>query len=161
MKTLFLLAPCALAATILLTGCEVDDYDDDVRYRRSAYHGGSVDFYYTSGRPYSRAYGPLVARDGRYYYSRGGTYVVYDRPTTVYRDDTRVVRRDVVVRDRDDVDRRRYVDRDDDVRVYRDRRYVDDGSRYDGSVRRSTVVRDDVRRTDYRSGGTRVRVIED
>lgn len=84
MKPRFLLLPL-LAGSLLLSGCIIEDrygyYDD-----RPAYHGSrSVDFYYTSGRPYSRSYGPLVMRDNRYYYSRGGGYVVYDRPTYAYR----------------------------------------------------------------------------
>ena len=142
---------------------EVDDEDRG----RSGYHsGGEADFYYTSGRPYSRSYGPLVQREGRYYYSRGGSSVVYDRPTTVYRSERSVVRRDGDVR---------VIDSDRRGGGYESRqRYNDDrGMGDDGrSVRRMEVYRsNDVRsgdgRSDYHSsgeyrggGGTSVRVIE-
>ena len=153
MKTILLLAPCVVAAGLLLGGCVVDD-DDDVYGERRVYgRGGEVDFYYTSGRPYSRAYGPLVVRDGRYYYSRGGSYVVYDRPTTVVRSDARVVHRDVDVRHRDvgvrsyggvrrvEVDDDDDDDRDDDMRVRRTRVYRDDGIRSETGTRVRVIER--------------------
>ena len=97
------LALFALAAGsgLFLAGCADDEYGyhDD----RPGYYAGDsdtdVDFYYSSSRPYSRTYGQLYLRDGGYYYSRGGRYVVYDRPTRVYRNTNyRVVNRDVNVR---------------------------------------------------------------
>jgi hypothetical protein len=93
----------ALAAGtgLMFAGCAEDEYgyyDDRPGYYASDYDN-DVDFYYVSSRPYSRSYGPLYLRDGHYYYSRGGSYVVYDRPTRVYRNtSTRIVNRDVNVR---------------------------------------------------------------
>lgn len=85
-RSLSLLALTA-AGSLVFTGCGSDE--QDVAYRgRPAYYGGggyvdegpdAVDFYYVGGRPYSRAYGPLVYRDGGYGYSRGGDFVIYDR----------------------------------------------------------------------------------
>ena len=64
MKKLILILPALLAA-VLMTSCVEDGYayhDDGPAYSGS----NSVDFYYTSGRPYSRSYGPLEYRDDRY-----------------------------------------------------------------------------------------------
>lgn len=129
-----------IAGGLFLGGCSDEryGYDDD----RPHYHSAStVDFHYTSGRPYSRSYGPLYQRDGRYYYSRGGSYVAYDRPTTVYRGETRVVQRDINVRSRYDGDRR--------GDYYSGRRTYNNDRRSDNTVvRRTNVYRTDVRRDD-------------
>ncbi len=99
MHKLILFAPAALAG-LFLTGCAEDGYDRGYAYndRPGYYDEGNVgvDFVYEGDRPYSRSYGPLFLRDGNYYYSRGGEYVVYDRPTRAY--NTRVVNREVNVR---------------------------------------------------------------
>jgi hypothetical protein len=97
------LALFGLAAVtgLMFSGCadEYGYYDDRPGYYSSSYDDDNVDFYYVSSHPYSRLYGELYLRDGRYYYSRGGRYVVYDRPTRVYRNTNyRVVNRDVNVR---------------------------------------------------------------
>jgi hypothetical protein len=159
MKKNLLILPCVIFAGLLVSGCDDEPYgysDDRPGYRSAR----TVDFYYTSGRPYSRSYGPLYHRDGRYYYSRGGTYVVYDQPTTVYRSGTRVVHRDVDVRHRDE----RY---DDGRRgYYSSRRDVETERRYVSPVRRTSVYREEDRGDqfdrdyDRRDGTTRVRVIE-
>jgi hypothetical protein len=73
-------------------------YDDYHGPYYGADYDPGVDFYYVRRRPYSREYGPLRYRDGRYFYSRGGRYVIYDRPTVVHRHS---IRRDW---DRDDDD---------------------------------------------------------
>jgi len=93
----------AFGSAVLLVGCAVEDdhysYSDDRPVYYSSGYNDDVDFYYASSHPYSRSYGPLYLRDGRYYYSRGGSYVVYDRPTHVYRNTNyHVVNRDVNVR---------------------------------------------------------------
>lgn len=55
-------------------------YSDAGPYDAGYYdEGPGVDFYYVGERPYSRAYGPLLYRDGGYYYRHGGGYVIYDR----------------------------------------------------------------------------------
>lgn len=99
MQKLILLVPAALAA-LFLSGCAEDGYDRGYAYDdRPGYYddsGGSVDFVFEGDRPYSRSYGPLFLRDGQYYYSRGGEYVVYDRPTRI--SNTRYVNRNVNVR---------------------------------------------------------------
>lgn len=156
MKKNLLILPLVALAGLLLGGCDDEPYgyhDDRPSYRS----GRTVDFYYTSGRPYSRSYGPLYHRDGRYYYSRGGSYVVYDRPVSVYRENTHVIRRDVNVGDRyDRYDRR---DRDRDV-IRRTSTYQDGGRRYDSSNRRTEVYRVDDRRSSYYGGsGSGARVI--
>jgi hypothetical protein len=120
---------------VLLCSCAEEEYG---YYDRPGYSEADVDFYYVSGRPYSRSYGPLYHRSGRYYYSRGGTYVIYDRPTVV-------LRRDVIWRDRRD--RYRDADRDDDRDNDRDddrwgRRYSSETrSRADSDVDRRDTVR--------------------
>ncbi len=143
----------ASVVCLLFTGCieEFGYYEE-----RPGYHGDtSVDFYYSSGRPYSRSYGPLVMRDNRYYYSRGGSYVVYDRPTRGYRD-TRVVRREVSV-DPDD-------DRNYGGQVYERRGYDYDDRNYyrrsPGEVYRGDSRSGSVIVTDPRPSERRVRVIE-
>jgi hypothetical protein len=125
MKKLLLLCPAIIAA-LAFTSCTEDrygSYDDE-----PAVYGGrsaSVDFYYTSGRPYSRSYGPLYYRDDRYYYSRGGGYVAYDQPTYAYRgSDTRIVRnntniRNVTVNNRTNVTRNQVNRYDNTQEVYR------------------------------------------
>jgi hypothetical protein len=127
----------SLSSGLLFTGCVDEDYgyyDDRPGYYAADY-GPDVDFYYVSSRPYSRSYGPLYLRDGRYYYSRGGSYVIYDRPTRVYRSTNyRVVNRDVNVRNV------RY-NNERVVRNYRTTRDYDRGDR---------TVRQYDRRTDYR-----------
>jgi hypothetical protein len=99
MQKLLLLVPAALAG-LFLSGCAEDSYDRGYAYDdRPGYYddsGGGVDFVFQGDRPYSRSYGPLFLRDGQYYYSRGGEYVVYDRPTRV--SNTRYVNRNVNVR---------------------------------------------------------------
>ena len=99
MQKLLLLVPAALAG-LFLSGCAEDSYDRGYAYDdRPGYYddsGGGVDFVFEGDRPYSRSYGPLVLRDGQYYYSRGGEYVVYERPTRV--SNTRYVNRNVNVR---------------------------------------------------------------
>jgi hypothetical protein len=99
MRTFALLSLAAVTG-LMFIGCdgEYGYYDDRPGYYSSGYDD-DVDFYYVSSHPYSRVYGQLYLRDGRYYYSRGGRYVVYDRPTRVYRNTNyRVVNRDVNVR---------------------------------------------------------------
>jgi hypothetical protein len=125
MKKLLLLCP-AILAVLAFTSCTEDRYgyhDDE-----PAVYGGrsaSVDFHYSSGRPYSRSYGPLYYRDDRYYYSRGGSYVAYDQPTYAYRgSDTRIVRnntnvRNVTVNNRTNVTRNQVNRYDDTQDVYR------------------------------------------
>jgi hypothetical protein len=92
----------AVGSAGLLVGCAVeDDYYSSSGNRPVYYSDGyndDVDFYYVSSRPYSRSYGPLYLRDGRYYYSHGGSYVVYDRPTHYRNTNYHVVNRDVNVR---------------------------------------------------------------
>jgi hypothetical protein len=99
MQKFILLVPAALAG-LFLSGCAEDGYDRGYAYNdRPGYYddsGGGVDFVFEGDRPYSRSYGPLILRDGQYYYSRGGEYVVYDRPTRV--SNTRYVNRNVNVR---------------------------------------------------------------
>ena len=128
MQKSLLLCGTAIAA-LALTACdeEYGYYDDRPGYYADhpGYYaeasGPSVDFYYVESRPYSRSYGPLYLRDGNYYYSRGGSYVVYDRPTRVYRNTNyRVVNRDVNVRNVR-YNNVRYTDE----RVVRDQRYRD------------------------------------
>lgn len=165
MKKNLLLLPCAVVGAILLTSCEEDPYAYD---NRPAYHGNSrVDFHYSSGRPYSHNHGPLYRRDGRYYYSRGGSYVVYDQPTTVYRSpSTRTVTREISVRDSDDrrrgdnYDGRRYDDSPRyQTRLPRERTYSDeDRSRRDVYVEQERSQ--DVYSPELRRPGSRVRVIE-
>ena len=186
MKKFILLIP-ALFAGMFLTACDegrYGHYDDG-----PGYHGDtSVDFHYSSGRPYSRSYGPLVYRDDRYYYSRGGSYVVYDRPTYAYND--RVVNRDVRNVNVRNVERRNVnvtnvnrtninrtnvnrtdVDRTDlerrDVSVRNANRRAYDDQEDVRATRRSTRSRvyqsdeqSDVMMDQPRSGGTRVRVME-
>lgn len=124
MKKLILILPALLAA-VLMTSCVEDGYayhDDGPAYSGS----NSVDFYYTSGRPYSRSYGPLEYRDDRYYYSRGGRYVTYDRPTYAYRGaGSRVVNRNVNVRNvtYNDRDYATYGRADSDRRYYNNNNY--------------------------------------
>lgn len=131
MKTKFLLwsIPCLL----LFSACDEIYYHDEP----AAYRGSTVDFYYVSGRPYSRSYGPLYSRQGRYYYSRGGRDVVYDRPTTV------VVRRDG---DRDDRRDRRDRWNDDDRRGYQRNRDESDRREWRGRERDRDDDDDRVRR---------------
>lgn len=90
MQKLLLLLP-AVAASLFLTSCADDEYYSDYD-RRPVYHDGYVadadyyddgyddsDFVYVERRPYSRIYGPLVLRGDRYYYSRGGRLMIYNR----------------------------------------------------------------------------------
>jgi hypothetical protein len=97
----FALFGFAAVTGLMFTGCGEDYgyYDDRPGYYASdGGYGDDADFYYVSSRPYSRVYGELYLRDGSYYYSRGGRYVVYDRPTHVYRNTNyHVVNRDVNV----------------------------------------------------------------
>lgn len=116
MRKLLFLLPVA-ASALFLTGCnEVSYRERTVVYDgRPGYYGGGADFYYVSSRPYSRSYGQLYLRSGRYYYSRGGTYHLYDRPIHHHGHDVRVER------DRRDWDRGRGRDHDHDR--YRSRDY--------------------------------------
>jgi hypothetical protein len=101
-------------AALFLTGC-TDDDDEYGRTSRSVGHYAvdrgydDVDFVYQSGRPYSREYGPLVVRSGRYYYTRSGSTYAYNRPTTRSRTSVRTDYR----RDDDRGDYRRDDDRHD------------------------------------------------
>lgn len=139
MRKLLFLLPVA-ASALFLTGC------DEVSYRERtvvagggpAYYGDDADFYYVSSRPYSRSYGQLYLRSGRYYYSRGGTYHVYNRP---------IHRRSHVRHvdyDRRDWDRGRDRDRDrrDYERVRDDRRDRDRDRDRDDDRRRNVQVRE-------------------
>lgn len=136
-------AVLALGTGLFFTGCAVEDdqygYSNDRPVSYSDGYNDDVDFYYVSSRPYSRSYGPLYLRDGRYFYSSGGSYVGYDRPTRVYRNtDYRVVNRTTNVRNV------RYNNQ----RVVRDQRtsrdYNRSANRYHqsgGQVQRSTDYR--------------------
>ncbi len=93
-------------------------------------------------------------RDNRYYYSRGGSYVVYDRPTRVSRD-TRVVHREVNVdRDHDRSYGGRVYERRDDDDERDDYRRSPRGG-YRGDVRSERVIV-----TEPPPSGRRVRIIE-
>jgi hypothetical protein len=118
MNKLLLTIPLC-AGALLLSSCHDDD-DYDGHYVSGGVYGGGVDFYYSDVHPYSRAYGPLYLRDGRYYYSRGGGYVLYDRPTYAYSERNRYVNREVNVSNQKYVNRRvvkKDSDRDRDVVV--------------------------------------------
>ncbi|RYD82820.1 MAG: hypothetical protein EOP84_08860 [Verrucomicrobiaceae bacterium] len=146
MRKLFFLLPI-VAGAVFLTGC------DDRTYRERtvvvgggpSYYGDSDDFYYVSSRPYSRTYGQLYLRGGRYYYSRGGSYVVYNR-TSNYRGD----RSRYVVRD----GRYRGGDRRDRIEDRRDDRRDRIEDRRDDRRDRIEDRRDD--RRDHRSDRVRI-----
>lgn len=83
---LLLLLPAV--AALSFTSCVDDEGYTSVSVDRGGHYGGGgsdVDFYYEGESPYSRDYGQLYLRSGRYYYSRGGTYYTYNRPTRSYR----------------------------------------------------------------------------
>ncbi|MEO8353368.1 MAG: hypothetical protein ABI680_16690 [Chthoniobacteraceae bacterium] len=82
MKSLLLFP--LLACSFAISGCVVPNSYAPVGPAPGYYAGNRVDFYYSSGRPYSYRYGALVTRDGRYYYRRGGRYVAYSGPTRAY-----------------------------------------------------------------------------
>ena len=147
MRKLLLLIPL-MATGLLMTGCDEVAYSE----RTVVYDDGpgyyGDDFYYVSSRPYSRVYGQLYLRGGRYYYSRGGTYVVYDRGGRRGHD-----RRDWDRgRERRDWDRDRDRDRDrDDDRRRSYRRASYESNRAERQVdRRVDIRRDDVRRDNVR-----------
>jgi hypothetical protein len=130
-------AVLALGTGLFFVGCAVEEdqysYSEDRPVYYSDGYNDDVDFYYVSSRPYSRSYGPLYLRDGRYYYSSGGSYAAYDRPTRVYRN-TNIVNRTTNVRNV------RY----NNERVVRNQRATRDYNRYDRSAGQVQ------RRTDYR-----------
>ncbi len=80
----FLLKLSLILASFTISGCVVPAPYAPVGPPPGYYAGNRVDFYYVRGQPYSYRYGALVTRDGRYYFRRGGRYVVYSGPTRVY-----------------------------------------------------------------------------
>lgn len=84
MKTRWCVLPAVLAG-VFLVACEEDEDVVQARHVRRVSYVDQPDFYYAAERPYSRDYGPLYVRDGRYYYIKSNRYFLYDRPTTVVR----------------------------------------------------------------------------
>lgn len=81
-QKLLLLLPLAAANLLLVSHADANSYPPSENQPvEIAYYDGydDDDFGYVERRPHSRLHGRLVLRDGRYYYSRGGRWVIYNR----------------------------------------------------------------------------------